>query len=256
MYHGIDSVRDRGDLHLFVSPDLFDRQLDWLASRGYVPCSLAQFIDWFAHGGWLPPQSVLITFDDGYAGLHQHALPSLRRLDWPAAVFLVSALLGQHDRWNSRNAKSAGGRELLSRSQVLEMVSCGIDFHSHSRTHADLTTLDAPRLQDEVAGSRRELEDLLGRPVECFAYPYGRMSEEVQRAVKSAGYRFAFSVRSGFNRAGDEPLTIRRLDIAGCDTPARFGHKVSMGTNDASLGARLRYLGHRLASAGSVGVRS
>jgi hypothetical protein len=71
----------------------------------------------------------------------------------------------------------------------------------------------------------------------------------VRSAVEAAGYRVAFSVQSGFNRPGADPLAVRRLDITGHDSGARFGRKVAMGTNDGSLGARLRYLAGRLGSA-------
>lgn len=249
MYHRVDALHARDERRLCVSPEQFDVQLSWLAAHGYRPCSLSDFRAWLDGVGMLPARSVLITFDDGYSGLHEHALPRLSARGWPAAVFVVSGLIGQRDDWTAAEFGSHSTHSLLSRVQIAEMARHGFSFHSHSRNHADLTVLGDAELQAQVRGSRQDLEDLLGAAVDAFAYPYGRMDDRVRSAVEAAGYRIAFSVRSGFNRAGADPYAVRRLDITGHDARSRFGHKVSVGTNDGSLVARLHYLAGRLGTA-------
>lgn len=254
MYHRVDPAAD--DPALCVAPRRFAAQMRWLADHGYRPCSHAAFRDWYLGQTELPPLAVLLTFDDGYAGLHEHVLPVLAARGWPATVFLVSALIGAHDRWAAGGDARGGPRALLGRAQIEEMARHGFEFQSHSRTHADLTTLDAAALHEQIAGSRRELEDLLGRAVDGFAYPYGRFDDAAHAAVERAGYRIAFSVRSGFNRPGGERFAVRRLDITGADTRTRFGRKVAMGSNDGSWQGRLRYLAARLRGAGREAARA
>lgn len=245
MYHRVDD-RQAGDDALTVSPQQFSAHLDWLAENGYAPCRIADFDAWHMSGKTLPERSVLITFDDGYMGLHEHALPALATRGWPATVFLVSGLIGRHDGWRRSEPGARNAERLLDRPRIQEMTAHGLEFHSHSRNHADLTTLDSEHLLQEVQGSRADLEDMLGRSVDYFAYPYGRFDERVQRAVTAAGYRLAFSVRSGFNHPGADRLAIRRLDIAAGDSRTQFGRKLSLGTNDGSLLAGARYLADRL----------
>jgi len=228
-----------------VTPRQFGSHLAWLAEHGYRPCTVAAFDRWFNGDATLPPRSVLITFDDGFAGLHTHALPLLKARGWPATVFLVSALIGQRDYWTSLEFGSAGSHALLDRVQIDEMVRHGIEFHSHSRTHADLTQLADDELAAQVHGSRQDLQQLLGRAVDYFAYPFGRADARVRAAVELAGYRLAFSVSPGFNRAGAQALDLRRLDITAGDRQARFGRKVSLGSNDGSLHQQFRYLVRR-----------
>ena len=249
MYHRVGALGSRDDARLCVCPWQFETHLAWLADHGYRPCTLADFCGWLGGSKTLPAGSVLITFDDGFAGLHEHVLPRLSARRWPATVFLVSGLIGQRDHWTAGEFGCGDTHALLARGQVAEMARHGFEFHSHSRTHADLTALCDADLQAQVRGSRDELRDLLGTAVDAFAYPYGRMDERVRGAVEAAGYRIAFSVQSGFNRPGADRLTVRRLDITGLDSRASFGHKVSMGTNDGSLGARLRYLAGRMGAA-------
>lgn len=248
MYHRIDppAVGDRGGY--CVAPRQFAAQLDWLAAHDYRPCTIGAFDRWFHGVSPLPPRSVLITFDDGFAGLHQHAMPLLAARGWPATVFLVSGLIGQHDLWTSKEFGTAGSSPLLNKTQISEMTRHGFEFHSHSRAHPDLTALNDHDLESQILGSRQDLQDLLGTSVDYFAYPFGRFDVRVRDVIQAAGYRLAFSVNPGFNRAGREALAVRRLDILGADSRASFGRKLTMGTNDGSLGNQLRYLARRLAT--------
>lgn len=247
MYHRVDPQVGGRELGYSVTPRQFAAHLSWLADQGYRPCRVQAFADWLYGLAALPPRSVLITFDDGFAGLHEHALPLLSARRWPATVFLVSGLIGQRDYWTSAEFGTAGANALLDRTQIAAMARQGIEFHSHSRTHADLTALDDAALVEQVSGSRRELQDLLGQPIDCFAYPFGRHDARVRRAVEAAGYRLAFSVAPGFNRAGAAAaLQVRRLDITGHDGRTQFARKVRKGSNDGSLTSELRYLGGRM----------
>lgn len=256
MYHRVDEpepgVRDRG---FNVPPRLFAAHLEWLAEQRYRPCTIGDFERWYLHGAALPERSVLITFDDGFAGLHRHALPLLAARRWPATVFIVSGRVGRHDDWRSHEFGTPGSDALLNREQIVEMSRHGIEFGSHSRTHADLPAIAIEaQLRDQVHGSRDDLQQLLGRPVAHFAYPYGRHDLRVRQAVRDAGYALAFGVAPGFNRPGGDALQVRRLDITGMDTPARFGRKVAMGSNDGSWASQARYLARRALARVGVGA--
>lgn len=245
MYHRIDRHAEPRDAAYCVTPNLFARHLDWLASNGYQPCSVGAFEQWYLHAAALPDRSILITFDDGFRGLHEYALPLLAARRWPATVFLVSGLIGASDIWASREFGVAGAHALLDRAQITEMAQCHFEFHSHSRTHPDLTALSDHELRDQLTGSREELQDLLGRPVDYLAFPFGRVDARVKEAARSAGYRLGFSVLAGFNQRAGDAFEVRRLDVTGRDSRARFGRKVALGSNDGSLGFQLRYVARR-----------
>lgn len=246
MYHRVDEPNDAAERGYCIAPKLFGAHLDWLASADWTPCTLADFGRWQRGEGTLPARSVLITFDDGFAGLHAHVLPRLAARGWPATVFLVSARIGGRDDWATHELRSVGAHALLDAAQITEMAAAGIEFQSHSRHHADLVVLDHAALVDELRGSREELQQLLGRPVEAVAYPYGRTDTRVQLAAREAGYRLGFSVEPGFNRPGGDAMRLRRLDITSHDYSSRFARKVVLGSNDGSLAAQARYLWGRV----------
>jgi hypothetical protein len=103
-------------------------------------------------------------------------------------------------------------------------------------------------------GSRADLESLLGREVNAFAYPYGKWSDVVRSAVAGAGYCCAFSTRSGFSHLGDDPMLVRRIDVEGTDTARSLLRKVRFGTNDGSLFHAGRYYFRR--ALGRVGFEA
>jgi peptidoglycan/xylan/chitin deacetylase (PgdA/CDA1 family) len=81
---------------------------------------------------------------------------------------------------------------------------------SHTSTHPILTTLPDEDLRREVVGSRRGLEDVLGRPVDLFCYPNGSQDARVRAAV-AASYRAAVATRPGLVRSPLDPHALPRI---------------------------------------------
>jgi peptidoglycan/xylan/chitin deacetylase (PgdA/CDA1 family) len=78
------------------------RQLDWVARRFRI-VSLDELGEHLQSGGPPPRPLAAVTFDDGYRDVYEHAFPMLKRKGIPAAVFVVTDLMGTshlqtHDR--------------------------------------------------------------------------------------------------------------------------------------------------------------
>ena len=248
MYHRIGQANNEWERKYCVSPRLFAAQMGTLASQGMSAIAIDDFVAWLAGNRELPANSFLITFDDGFRGIRDHALPVLDQYHWPATVFLVSGLIGKRDEWTQPLNPDGATYPLLDANDIRDMAKWGVSFHSHTRTHPSLPTLDAAQLEDELIGCRTELEDLLGKPVDYLAYPFGHYDERVLNTCRQAGYKAAFSVQPGFNLQGADPFRVRRLDVFGTDSPAMLRRKVHFGTNDGSLRHTVRYYGERMLS--------
>lgn len=246
MYHRVGEARNQWERKYCVSPGMFAAHMGMLARKGQHAVSIDDFFGWLAGHRELPDGSFLLTFDDGFLGVYEHATPVLSRLDWPATVFLVSALTGKQDEWCINENPSGAAYPLLDKPQIDAMRAAGFSFHSHSRHHAELTGLSDDTLYDELAGSRAELTRLLGQDVSYLAYPYGLYDERVMAVAQAAGYQAGFSVQPGFNRRGVDPFRIRRLDVFGTDTPAMLARKVLLGSNDGSFAHSAQYLAGRV----------
>ena len=241
MYHRVGEASNAWEARYAIGASRFADHMRALQAEGFRAVEAAALADWLQGGASLPQRSFVLTFDDGFRGVKENALPVLQRLGWPFTVFLVSGLIGRQDLW-TRSANPDGVTyPLLDATEILEMQRAGVAFHSHTRSHASLPTLDDEQLAAELAGSRSELQALLGTQVDLLAYPFGHVDERVARAAKQAGYRAAFSTQPGFNRRDVDRHRIRRLDVYGTDTSSQLLRKMKLGTNDGSVSNLARY---------------
>lgn len=246
MYHRIGDPSTDWDSHYSVTPRNFTQQMGKLARKGYRACSLGEFLSWLDQSKPLPEKTVLITFDDGFCGVHDHAAPVLRELNWPYTVFMVSDKLGQPADWSTHDLADRS-RQLMNRGELEGLLSAGASIQSHSASHVDLTGLPDQDLEREIVRSRESLAALTGQAVLAIAYPYGRHDERVTKLARSAGYRVGFSVIPGFNRPQTDRLSLRRLDVFGTDSAAQLLRKLEFGSNDGSISQEIHYLARRIA---------
>lgn len=190
-YH---SVEPDWESPLAVHPHAFAQQAAWVRrNRRVLP--LADALPRLDPSGRLPRGEAALTFDDGFAALHEHLMPVLAREKLPATVFLVAQTLtpaGQTVDW----VRNPGPKPLstLTLDQVLEMQDAGVDFQSHSWAHRDLPLLTQEECVRDLRDSRELLSELLGRPVTLLAYPRGLHNQQVREAAAKAGYTHAFAL--------------------------------------------------------------
>ncbi|MHB1332216.1 MAG: polysaccharide deacetylase family protein [Sulfuriferula sp.] len=245
MYHRVGEPDHARDIYC-IHPDHFAVQMRALAEAGYHAVSIEDFDAWQRGEKSLPENSFVLTFDDGFTGVHDFAAPVLKALNWPAAVFLVAGKLGGQSDWQVTTDEPMQAHPLMNAEQLRSLAAQGFSLHSHSLQHHDLTTLETSALEQDLRNSRTLIADISGQAPLYLAYPYGRHNESVRSAARKAGFTSAFSVASGFNRPGEDAYQIRRLDIFGTDTPTMLLRKIRLGSNDGSLWHLMRYYLHRI----------
>jgi peptidoglycan/xylan/chitin deacetylase (PgdA/CDA1 family) len=248
MYHRVGIAENSWEARYAISPDAFAAHMRALQRKGYRAVGIDALVAWLEGGPTLPGGAMLVTFDDGFRSVREHALPVMEQLGWPFTVFLVSDLIGQEDVWTRTANPSGATYPLLNADEIRDMQRRGVSFHSHTRSHASLPMLDDVALKDQLAGSRTALEALLGHDVAYLAYPFGHADERVDAATREVGYRAAFSTQSGFNRSDVNRYRIRRIDVYGTDTPAMLLRKMRLGCNDGSLSHAVSYYFDRVKS--------
>ena len=97
MYHRIGYAHNDWERKYCVSPERFAAQMEALAGRGMSAVDIDDFVGWLDGRQPLPKGGFVLTFDDGFRGVREHALPVLERYGWPATVFLVTDLIGKQD---------------------------------------------------------------------------------------------------------------------------------------------------------------
>lgn len=188
MYHSI-SPAITPDPHLLrVHPDRLDAQLRVLRRLGLRGVSLGELVA--ARDRGAGDRLVGLTFDDGYTDFLEHAVPVLDRHGMTGTVYVVAGRLGGENDWDD------GPRlPLMDADEVRRVAASGHEVGSHSLSHAHLPALDAAALQAEIGESQQALEEVLGRPVRGFCYPYGDFDTASADAVRAAGYDHACVTR-------------------------------------------------------------
>ncbi|MGH9773798.1 MAG: polysaccharide deacetylase family protein [Candidatus Acidiferrales bacterium] len=83
----------------------------------------------------------------------------------------------------------------LRREEMRFLSANDLEIGGHGATHRTLTGLPLWEVVQEVGSSKKHLEDVLGKHVDMFCYPRGRLNAEVVRCVQQAGYRGARTTR-------------------------------------------------------------
>ncbi len=224
MYHGVVAHDGQPNTRYDVRARAFAHQLDLLIATGWKTTRIADWIPGQARG----TKRVIITFDDGYRNNYEGAVRPLLDRRMTGTWYVVADFIGQLAPWVNGGRRE---RELLTRDELAEMIQAGFEIGSHGRRHRDLTQIVGDDLHDEIAGSKRELEDRLATAIRTFAYPYGRWNAPARHQVIAAGYEGACATRAGFVEAGDDRYTIRRVAVTWDDSLSTFARKLALAEN-------------------------
>ncbi|HXW58794.1 MAG TPA: polysaccharide deacetylase family protein [Solirubrobacteraceae bacterium] len=193
---------------LYVTPGEFAAQMQALKNAGWHAVTLDQVRAYWRDGVPLGPgKPIVLTFDNGYQSQYTQALPVLQRLGW----------VGDENIQLTGLPPSQGG---LSSAQVRGLLAAGWELDTQGISHADLITLDAGQLREQVAGARATLQRRYGVPVNWFCYPSGHYDATVIAAVREAGYVGSTTVVPGWAHTSEDPYRLHRLRVLGNTSPA------------------------------------
>ncbi len=209
MYHHIkdnDQPDNQIEVGLDVPPSQFELQIQSLVEHGYKSLLVK---DLFVANS---NKSVAITFDDGYDDIYKNAYPILKKYGFTATVFIITG--------------NTGKDLYLTWDQIRELQKAGWEIGSHTVSHPDLTKISSSQAANQIKESKIALESALGAIIYSFCYPAGKYNEETESFVKSAGYTYAFSTKSGIENFLNQPYSIKRIRISGTDGIKNFNSKV------------------------------
>ncbi len=205
---------------LYVSSSEFSAQMRALEGAGYHAITQDQMWSYWKRGVPLPAgKPIVVSFDNGYQSQYSNALPVLRRLGW----------VGDENIQLTGLPPSQGG---LSQSQVKGLVAAGWELDTQGISHADLITLNATQLAEQVASSRKTIQQRYGVPVNWFCYPSGHYDATVIAAVKSAGYTGSTTVIPGWASPESDPYRLPRLRVLGGTSPESLLSELAAIRND------------------------
>jgi peptidoglycan/xylan/chitin deacetylase (PgdA/CDA1 family) len=203
-YHRIGGPVELGVTR--VGRSVFERQMRALAEAGWRTLTLSDFArPRTTHA----PRTFLLTFDDGYASLADHAYPVLADLGFTATTFLITDYIGRANTWDVRYTWCR--LRHLDWPEIERWTGRSFEFASHGAAHRRLTWLDDAAAAEELGRSREALLSRLGADAgHAIAYPFGAVDKRIERLAGAAGYGLGFGAVRGDSGS---PLHLPRVPV-------------------------------------------
>ena len=165
-----------------------------------------------------------ITFDDGFQGVIENALPELVQRHIPATLFIPTAYLGKHAGWISNPDRHDCSGLIVTCEQLRSLPSNLISVGSHTATHSRLSLLKEEDAKRELEESREALLLIVGREISLLSFPYGAYNERTLELARQAGYMRVFGILPGFCKPGE--YLARRVLVSPTDWRLEFRLKL------------------------------
>jgi peptidoglycan/xylan/chitin deacetylase (PgdA/CDA1 family) len=204
VYHTISSPAKPLPGDIDISPERFERQLQWL-SRWRKVVRLSQTLRPTPGS-----RQVAITFDDGFRDNLTVALPLLEKFNLPMTLFVTAGFVGTGLYLSHEELRELSKHPLIT-------------IGAHGLLHRHFTKMTTAEAKFELKHSRKMLEDMTAAKVDLMAWPYGECNEELEQLSEEAGYRASWSVWKGHNTRH----SLFRVPLGRHDNMARFIAKVS-----------------------------
>ncbi len=210
MYHSVGSPVEGDTYNIYnIEPELFKLHLEMMNKLNLNIIALTKKNLSLAESG------VVLTFDDGFANNFETAMPLLNSYNIPFAVFVTTNNVKKKEKF------------FLSKKQIIEL-SCNenIKIGSHAMNHVYLESLDKSSLYNELSGSKKYLEDLIGKEIDALSYPNGSVNVRVRDICEEIGYKIGLTSWPNINSHNQDPLLLSRNAIWSIDTTKILKQKI------------------------------
>lgn len=213
MYHSIASAATPEFADFVVAPSVFADQMAELAAAGCHTVTMAELAKARADGRALPPDTVVLTFDDGFLDFAETALPVLESHGFTATLYVTTRYVGGRSLWLAPDGEA--DRPMIGWDDLVAVAAAGIEIGAHTDSHPQLDLVDPRALARELTVPKVTLEDRLGIPVTSMAYPFGYASGRVRAMTAQLRYTNACIVSDLVSQGSDDPYAVPRLTVTG-----------------------------------------
>lgn len=191
-----DSKRAHDDI---ISPDKFKDHIKMLADSGFHSIQPDELYDYLVFGKKLPEKPIMISFDDTDLDQFEVAAPTLKKYGFKATYFIMTVSIGKKGRIG-----------YMSKAQIKQLADAGNTIASHTYDHKNFAQFTDADWTTQIDEPTKKLEEITGKKVSYFAYPYGVFKSSTLHKLKEHGFKAAFILST--KRDEKYPLyTIRRI---------------------------------------------
>lgn len=190
----------------------FKAQMKALSDSGYQTILPDQLYAYLTRGAALPPKPVMITYDDTDEEQFSIAKPEMDKYGFKGVYYIMTISIGR--------------KNYMTKEQIKQLSDEGHVIGSHTWDHHRVDRLKNENEIEyrgkkmivnewdfQLTNTKKQLEELTGKPVEYFAYPFGLWSREAIPEIEKRGYKMAFILSTA--RDSTQPLyTVRRMIVS------------------------------------------
>jgi peptidoglycan/xylan/chitin deacetylase (PgdA/CDA1 family) len=183
-----------------VPPAAFAAQMRMLADSGYHTISADQLYAYLISGQRLPEKPILLSFDDTDLDQYTVAYPEMKKYGFKGMFFIMTVSLGRP--------------HYMSREQVRSLSDEGNTIGSHTWDHHNVKKYEGNDWLIQLDKPTRQLEQITGKPIRYFAYPFGLWNTAAFPELKKRGFIAAFQLNEKPDHT-DPMYCIRRIIVPG-----------------------------------------
>ncbi|CCH01555.1 putative polysaccharide deacetylase yxkH [Fibrella aestuarina BUZ 2] len=206
-YHQIREWRgsDSKSAKDYICPTtVFAQHMQMLADSGYHAITADQLYAYLTTGAALPEKPVFLTFDDGDLDQYENALPILNKHGFKAMFGIMTVAIGRR-----------GKQPYMDKTQIKDLADKGHEVSCHTWDHHNAKKYTAADWTTQAVEPKKKLEDITGKPVKYFVYPFGLWNHEAAAELQKLGYLASFQL-SEKKRDEQYPLqSVRRIIASG-----------------------------------------
>lgn len=210
MYH---NILPEGDPYT-ITKDEFRVQIALLKENEYNVIAVRDFVLQQKTFEKHAPKNVCLTFDDGYSNNFKYCLPELEKFNFKATFYVTTSLI------NSEMG--------FTEDQIRTLSEKGMEIGSHTVNHVFLSNLADDKLYYELEKSKKQLENIVQKPVKSLSLPGGRGNKRIVAAAQKAGYNTLCTSIYHPNDADTNLFSLGRIPIKRNCTIALFDKIVSL----------------------------
>ena len=183
-----------------VKPAAFAAQMKTLADEGYETILPEQLYNYLAFDGPLPKKPIMITFDDTRIDQFTIGAAEMKKYGFKGVFFIMTVAINRPG--------------YMTKEEIKSLSDDGHVIASHTWDHHMVTKYSGEDWNTQFVKPKAKLEDIIGKPVTDFAYPFGLWNTAAIPELKKSGHKMAYILST--KRDSIDPLyTIRRIIISG-----------------------------------------
>lgn len=193
----------------------FKDQVKMLADSGYHSILPDQLYAYLNTGAPLPSKPIMFTFDDTDMDQFTVAAPTLKKYGYKAVYFIMTVSIGKKGKFV----------DYMTKEQIKQLSDEGNVIGSHTYDHKNFKKYQGKDWEEQLDKPTKKLEEITGKKMTEFAYPFGLWNAEGIPQLKKRGFRMAFSLAD--KRDQNDPLfTVRRIIASGYWSPKTLHNSI------------------------------